>query len=109
MAADTLGSAAAALRAGTTSSVALVEHALSRAEARAELNAVAHLDAEGALALAAERDRQLAAGEAVGPLHGLPHFFFRKIESPKFVTDLRDCINASVAPTELLGVICQAL
>lgn len=72
MAPDTLGAAAAALRAGTTTSVALVEHALERAEARAELNAVAHLDAAGALALAAERDRQLAAGEVVGPLHGLP-------------------------------------
>lgn len=69
---ETLGAASAALRAGTTTSVALVETALARADARAELNAVAHLDAEGALALAAERDRQLAAGDVLGPLHGLP-------------------------------------
>ena len=72
MAPETLGAASAALRAGTTTSVALVQTALARAEARPELNVIAHLDAEGALALAAERDRQLAAGDVVGPLHGLP-------------------------------------
>lgn len=69
---ETLGAAAAALRAGTTTSVALVQTALARAQARRELNVIAHLDAEGALSLAAERDRQLAAGDVVGPLHGLP-------------------------------------
>ena len=62
----------AALRAVTTTSVELVERSLTRAAARAELNAIAHLDADGARALAEERDRQLASGEIVGPLHGLP-------------------------------------
>jgi aspartyl-tRNA(Asn)/glutamyl-tRNA(Gln) amidotransferase subunit A len=70
--ADTLVAAAAALQEGRTTAVALVEHALARAEARRDVNAIAHLDAAGALALAADRDRQLAAGELVGPLHGLP-------------------------------------
>lgn len=69
---ETLGAAMAALRAGTTTSVELVERSLTRAAARAELNAIAHLDADGARALAEERDRQLASGEIVGPLHGLP-------------------------------------
>lgn len=69
---DTLGAAMAALRAGTTTSVDLVERALLRADARAELNAVAHLDRDGARSLALERDAQLASGEIVGPLHGLP-------------------------------------
>ncbi|MCB1005015.1 MAG: amidase [Acidimicrobiales bacterium] len=72
MDADTLGAAAAALRAGTTTAAELVEASIARAEDRADLNAVAHLDADGARALAAERDAQLAAGEVVGPLHGLP-------------------------------------
>ena len=69
---DTLGAAAAALRAGTTTSRELVERALARADARAELNVVAHLDRDGALELARTRDSQLAAGDVVGPLHGLP-------------------------------------
>jgi len=70
--AETLVDAAAALRAGRTTAVALVEQALARADARRDLNAMAHLDAAGALATAAERDRQLAAEGPMGPLHGLP-------------------------------------
>lgn len=72
MRADSLIAAAAGLREGRTTAVGLVEQSLERAEARADLNAIAHLDDAGALAVAAERDRQLAAGEIVGPLHGLP-------------------------------------
>ena len=72
MSTDSLVGAAAALRQGHTTAVALVERSLARAEAAGSLNALAHLDAAGALALAVERDRQLAAGDIVGPLHGLP-------------------------------------
>ncbi|MFF7143534.1 amidase [Streptomyces nodosus] len=39
------------------------------------LNAIVTLDPEGATAAAAEADRQLARGRAVGPLHGLPIAF----------------------------------
>lgn len=69
---DTLGAASAALRAGTTTSVELVERALERAADRTAGNALAHLDAVGARALARTRDAQLAAGGLLGPLHGLP-------------------------------------
>lgn len=72
MPAESLLAAAAALNDGRTTSVALVEQALARARTRRDLNATAHLDESGALATAAERDRQLAEGRAVGPLHGLP-------------------------------------
>jgi aspartyl-tRNA(Asn)/glutamyl-tRNA(Gln) amidotransferase subunit A len=37
-----------------------------------KLNAFLHIDAEGALAQAAEVDRKLAAGEEIGPLAGVP-------------------------------------
>src|SRR3954471_4695281 len=37
-----------------------------------ELNAIVTLDADGARAAAADADARLAAGEPVGPLHGLP-------------------------------------
>jgi amidase len=40
---------------------------------------VARLDDEACLALAEEADRQLASGNAVGPLHGLP-FAFKDLE-----------------------------
>ena len=39
------------------------------------MNAVVSLDEERARAGAAEADERLARGEAVGPLHGLPHAF----------------------------------
>lgn len=40
-----------------------------------DVNAVVSLDEERARAGAAEADERLARGEAVGPLHGLPHAF----------------------------------
>jgi Asp-tRNA(Asn)/Glu-tRNA(Gln) amidotransferase A subunit family amidase len=56
---------AAAVRSGSLDPVDLTERALLRAEQTAELNAVVHLDADGALAAAARHDR-------VGALAGVP-------------------------------------
>jgi aspartyl-tRNA(Asn)/glutamyl-tRNA(Gln) amidotransferase subunit A len=67
-----LHAAAAALRTGATTSVALAQAALDAAEAHADLNGVAELDASGALAAAAAVDDQIASGRPIGPLAGIP-------------------------------------
>jgi aspartyl-tRNA(Asn)/glutamyl-tRNA(Gln) amidotransferase subunit A len=65
--------AAAAVRAGRVSAVELVEACLARIRALdAELEAWAHVDAEGALAVARERESEARAGRLRGPLHGVP-------------------------------------
>ena len=63
----------AALDRGTTSSRELVEGCLDRIERLdARVNAVVACDAAAARAAADVSDRARAAGEPVGPLHGLP-------------------------------------
>lgn len=61
------------VRAGEISSRELTEHALARIEAtNPEVNAFVAVDAEQALAQAADIDARVAAGEELGPLAGLP-------------------------------------
>ncbi len=64
---------AAAVKTGETPATALVERYLARIET---VQPVAEpwrqVDAERALAVAAERDRQAKAGHILGPLHGIP-------------------------------------
>ncbi|MBJ7518672.1 MAG: amidase [Solirubrobacteraceae bacterium] len=62
-----------ALRAGKTTSERLVREALDLIAAENdELTAFVEVHAAEALAVAAERDTQLATGTVLGPLHGLP-------------------------------------
>ena len=64
---------AAAVAAGEVSAREVTEAALARiAETDAQLHAFLHVDADGALASAAEVDRARAAGEPLGPLAGVP-------------------------------------
>jgi Asp-tRNA(Asn)/Glu-tRNA(Gln) amidotransferase A subunit family amidase len=65
--------AAEAVRAGRVSPVELVEACLARMRALdSELKAWAHVDGEGALAIARERESEARAGRLRGPLHGVP-------------------------------------
>jgi len=65
--------AAEAVRAGRVSAVELVEACLARMRALdSELRAWAHVDGEGALAVARERESEARAGRLRGPLHGVP-------------------------------------
>lgn len=62
-----------AIRRGEVTSRAAVEESLARIAARdGALNAICHLDAEGALARADEIDRAIGAGEDPGPFAGVP-------------------------------------
>jgi len=61
-----------ALDQGRTSSAALVEQSLARAEAHAHLSAFVRLRAERARAEAQEADRRRAQGEVRSPLDGIP-------------------------------------
>lgn len=65
--------AAEAVRAGRVSPVELVEACLVRMRALdSELKAWAHVDGEGALAVARERESEAREGRLRGPLHGVP-------------------------------------
>ncbi|HSL74715.1 MAG TPA: amidase [Ilumatobacteraceae bacterium] len=75
-------SSAALVRDGRASARELVQRALDGIAATQDaLNAFVHVDAEGALAAAAEVDRARSAGEPLGPLAGVPFG----------VKDLEDC------------------
>src|SRR5437870_12237807 len=65
--------AAERIRRGEVSSAALTEACLARVTAlEPQILAWAHLDREGALAAARERDVEARAGRLRGPLHGVP-------------------------------------
>lgn len=76
------------MAAGRLTSVQLVQSCLDRiAETDDTVRAWAHLDAEAALAQAAEADRRRKAGYGLGALHGVP-------------VGLKDIIDTADMPTE---------
>ncbi len=90
-----MAEAAAAIARGEYTAAALVERCLAAIEvANPTLNAFVHLDADGARAAAADVDARLAAGEAVGPLAGVPFG----------VKDLEDCAGMPTTQGSMLFV-----
>jgi len=69
----TIVEAGARLRSGETTAVELLEAVLDRAHrTEAQLHAYLTLDREGAREAAEQADTQLAGGNDLGPLHGIP-------------------------------------
>jgi aspartyl-tRNA(Asn)/glutamyl-tRNA(Gln) amidotransferase subunit A len=68
----TLAQQSEALAAGTTTSVALTQHALGRIQAHSALGAFLHVDVDAALAAAAASDARRAAGQSLSALDGVP-------------------------------------
>jgi Asp-tRNA(Asn)/Glu-tRNA(Gln) amidotransferase A subunit family amidase len=70
---ETIEGVGRAVRDGHRTFVDVVESCLARAEEwEPKVNAWAHLDREGAVAQARDRDRELREGTDRGPLHGIP-------------------------------------
>ncbi len=62
-----------ALREGSLSAIAILEHYLDRiGRLDGELNCFVHVDAEGARAAAMQADERFASGKPLGPLDGIP-------------------------------------
>ena len=86
MAALSAVEAVAAMRAGRFTALAYAEALLARCVAGADLNAFITLDREAVLAQARAADARRAAGDMLGPLHGLP-------------IPVKDSINTADLPT----------
>lgn len=81
---------------GELTATAAVEASLARiAELDAQLNAFSVVLADEARAEAAERDRSLAAGEAPGPLHGVPVAIKEELDVAGCVTTYGGVANST--------------
>jgi aspartyl-tRNA(Asn)/glutamyl-tRNA(Gln) amidotransferase subunit A len=88
----TITDAAAALRAGETTSVELVEQAIAVADATEELGSFLTRFVDSSRAAAQAADEALARGDDVGPLHGIP-------------LGIKDIITTVEAPTTAQSLI----
>ena len=86
---------------GELTATAAVEASLARiAELDAQLNAFSVVLADEARAEAAERDRSLAAGEAPGPLHGVPVAIKEELDVAGCVTTYGGVANSTPVAAE---------
>ena len=102
----TISQAAAAIRAGETSSVDLTRSSLARIE-RLDglLNAFITVTADAALEQAAQADRELAAGRDRGVLHGIPVTVKDLIDTQGVLTTYGSRYYADHVPGEDAAVI----
>ena len=102
----TLSQAAAAIRAGKTSSLELTRSSLARIELLdGLLNAFITVTADEALAQAGQADRELAAGTDRGPLHGIPVAIKDLIDTRGVLTTYGSRYYAEHVPDEDATVI----
>ncbi len=102
----TLSQAAAAIRAGETSSVELTRSCLARIELLdGLLNAFITVTADEALEQAGRADRELAAGTDRGPLHGIPVAVKDLIDTRGVLTTYGSRYYAGHVPDEDAAVI----
>jgi aspartyl-tRNA(Asn)/glutamyl-tRNA(Gln) amidotransferase subunit A len=92
----TISDAAAAIRAGETSSTELVQHALSIADATdPQMGTFLVRYVDESIAAAAAADESLAAGVDLGPLHGIP-------------IGIKDMIDTREGPTTAQSLVYEA-
>lgn len=83
---SSVGAMARAVVRREVSAVELTEAHLTRLQQLRSLNALVQSNPEGSLEQARRADEQLAGGEPVGPLHGVPVTIKDSIETADFVT-----------------------
>jgi len=91
---------AARIRRKEISPVDAVRAALARIEARSELNAFITVTGEQALAAAQRAEQQVMAGEALGPLHGVPYSVKDLTLTAGVRTTMGSAIYADFVPQE---------
>ena len=102
----TMSQAAAAIRAGETSSLELTRSSLARIELLdGLLNAFITVTADEALAQAGQADRELTAGTDRGPLHGIPVAIKDLIDTRGVLTTYGSRYYAEHVPDEDATVI----
>ncbi len=105
-----LSTLASQVRAGELSAAELTEGALARIDAlNPSLNAFVAVDAEGARAQARAIDERVAAGEAVGPLAGIPLGVKDLEDALGFVTTYGSVLHVDDAPAERDSVLVARL
>jgi aspartyl-tRNA(Asn)/glutamyl-tRNA(Gln) amidotransferase subunit A len=98
-AAGSIAEAAARLRAGDISAVALTEQALARIEqSQPTLHAFVKVTGQRALEDAARADRELAAGHDRGPLHGIPYALKDIYDTAGITTTCHSKLRIDVVP-----------
>ncbi|MCZ6507813.1 MAG: amidase, partial [Acidobacteria bacterium] len=97
---------AAAVSSKEVSAEELVRHHLERIEAvNGDLNAVVQLDGDRALAQARRADAALAAGQSLGPLHGVPMTIKDSFDTEGVISTGGTAGRASFVPAEDATVV----
>ena len=100
---------AAAVQDREVSAREMVEASLSVIEAQEELNAFVATDPERSLAEADEIDSQLASGDEVGPLAGIPFGVKDLEDAAGYVTTQGSMLHADDPPAEADSVLVERL